>query len=171
MKSLDLLLKKISQQRKEDYPFPEDLESYLDKFFPNDLMKHDTLQKTFKISINELEKIYKEAYEEYLQENYQESSFVFRWLVFFNPFISKFWFALAASLQMEKKYEKALHSYSVVAILRPDDPYSHYYAYICYTALNNYEEANKALELAWLKCQNNPTYEELKDEIFMLKQR
>lgn len=171
MKSLKALLKRISQQRKEDYPFPEDLETYLDNFFPHDLMKHDTLQKTFKISSNELERIYKEAYEEYLQANYKESIFVFRWLVFFNPFISKFWFALAASLQMEKNYKKALHAYSVSAILRPEDPYAHYYAYVCYTMLNDYEEANKALELAWIKCQKNPIYEELKEEILMLKQR
>lgn len=171
MKSLDLLLKRISWQRQEVDPFPDDLEAYLDNFLPNDIMKHDTLQKAFKISTNDLERIYSETYQEYLQENYKESSFGFRWLVFFNPFISKFWFALAASLQMEKNYLKALHAYSVSAILRPEDPYPHYYAYICYIALNNDEEANKALELAWIKCQKNPIYEELKDEILILKQR
>ncbi|WP_100934122.1 SycD/LcrH family type III secretion system chaperone [Candidatus Chlamydia corallus] len=169
MSYLNYLLKKIAASSKEDFPFPDNLESYLEGHVPDKNIALDTYQKIFKISSEDLEKVYKEGYQAYLDKDYAKSIDVFRWLVFFNPFVSKFWFSLGASLHMDQQYPQALHAYGVTAVLRDKDPYPHYYAYICYTLTNEHEEAEKALELAWVRVQHKPLYNELKEEIIDIR--
>lgn len=169
MSYLAYLLEKVAASSKEDFPFPDDLESYLAGYFPNQDLPLDTYQKLFKISSEELERVYKEGYNAYLNKEYQVSSETFRWLVFFNPFVSKFWFSLGASLHVSKLYPQALHAYAVTALLRDKDPYPHYYAYICYTLMDEHENANKALELAWERAKHHSAYQELKAEILDIK--
>ena len=70
---------------------------------------------------------------------------------------------------MRQKYPQALHAYGVAALLREKDPYPHYYAYVCYTLLNNPEEAEKALDLAWQKAKLSSSYNALKEEILAIK--
>ncbi|ANH78814.1 SycD/LcrH family type III secretion system chaperone [Candidatus Chlamydia sanziniae] len=171
MSYLTYLLDKIASICKQDFPFPDDLEKYLENYVPNKDLPLDTYQKIFKVSFEDLERVYKEGYHAYLNKQYQESCQIFRWLVFFNPFVSKFWFSLGASLHMDKQYSQALHAYGVTAILRDKDPYPHYYAYICYTLLSEEEEAEKALELAWKRAKDTPIYKELKEEILEIKNR
>lgn len=150
-------------------PFPNNLESYLENYIPNTDFIFDTFQQTFKLPYSDLEKIYKEGYEAYLNHDYENSTLMFRWLVFFNPFVSKFWFSLGASLHMNQAYEQALHAYAATAVLRQYDPYPHYYAYICYDLLENEQDAIKALDIAWEKAKNNSLYSELKEEILEIK--
>lgn len=166
---LNYLLEKIASSHKEEYPFPDDLESYLSGYIPNKDIPLDTYQKVFKISAEDLERVYKEGYTAYLNQQYEESSTIFRWLVFFNPFVSKFWFSLGASLHMRTLYSEALHAYGVTAILREKDPYPHYYAYICYTLMDKPQEADKALELAWQRAKHHHAYQDLKAEILHIK--
>ncbi|MEG0036930.1 MAG: SycD/LcrH family type III secretion system chaperone [Victivallaceae bacterium] len=170
MQALNQLLEKIAKQKKTSYPFPDDLERYMQDFVPSELMKEETFQKVFKITTEELERVYKEGYGFYLNENYSQSITIFRWLVFFNPYVSKFWIALGSSLHMSKEYEKALHAYGITAILRTQDPSPHYYAYACYSLLEEREEAEKALEIAWEKSQS-PIYEKIRSQILKIKKQ
>lgn len=165
MSYLSYLLNKISASSKEDYPFPDNLEEFLKDFFPNKDIPLDTYQNIFNLSSEDLERVYQEGYIAYQNQNYQESITFFRWLVFFNPFISKFWFSLGAALHMNKELQAALHAYAVTAILRDKDPYPHYYAYVCYSLLNQSHEAAKALDLALDLAKRQPIYRELKEEI------
>src|SRR5262245_36895773 len=107
---LNELIRRISLDRKEEFPFPEDLETYLEDFIPNTLLKNETLQQAFGVTPYEMEEIYTEAYAFYQDDNYLESSTGFRWLVLLNPFKPHYWMGLAASLQLMQKYEKALHA-------------------------------------------------------------
>ena len=169
MRYLAYILDKISKTHPHMYPLPDDMEAYFDKYIPNKDIPLDTYQKVFKLSAEDLERVYKEGYQAYLQGEYEESSTAFYWLVFFNPFVSKFWLSLGASLHMRQKYPQALHAYGVAALLREKDPYPHYYAYVCYTLLNNPEEAEKALDLAWQKAKLSSSYNALKEEILAIK--
>lgn len=164
MSYLSYLLNKISASSNEEYPFPDDLEEFLKDFFPDANVQLDTYQRIFNLSSEDLERVYKEGYAAYQQKDYQESITIFRWLVFFNPFVSKFWFSLGAALHMNQDLSTALHAYAVTAMLRNHDPYPHYYAYVCYTLLHQHDEAEKALNMA-LERAKHPTYRELKEEI------
>ncbi len=159
------LIQRISVQRKEDHPFPEDLDSYLEDFVPNVLLKSETLQEAFEVTGREMEELYKEGFDHYQTDRYTDSGTVFRWLVTLNPFMIKYWMGLAASQQLLNQDEKALHSYAVAAFLDPESPMPHYHAYECYESLNNKEDAKKALDLAYKRCLSNAEYEHMKPEI------
>jgi type III secretion system low calcium response chaperone LcrH/SycD len=163
------LIARLSANRQEDFPFPDNLEEYLEDFIPNTLLKSETLQKAFGVSNYEMEEIYKEAYDQYQDDCYLESATHFRWLVLLNPFVSKYWNGLAASLQLLAKHEKALHAYAMVALLEKDNPYPHFRAYECYEKMGNPEEGAKALELAYQRAKSEEKHRELQTEIEQLR--
>lgn len=163
------LIQRIALNRKEDFPFPDSLETYLEDFIPNLLLKSETLQQAFGISTYEMEEIYNEAYQLYEEDDFVESAVGFRWLVLLNPFLYKYWIGMAASLQLLEKYEKALHAYAVSALLDCKNPYPHFHAFECYKQLANQQEADKALDLAYKRTIGNSEYRELQTEIEQIK--
>jgi type III secretion system low calcium response chaperone LcrH/SycD len=163
------LIARIAENRKSEFPLPENLEAYLEDFIPNTLLKSETLQRAFQVSSYEMEEIYREAYGYYYEDNYLESSTAFRWLILLNPFIGKYWMGLAASSQLLKKYEKALHAYAMAALIENENPYPHFHAYECYKALNNRAEGDKALACAYTKTLGKTVYRPLQEEIEKIK--
>jgi|GEM_PF-799712 len=163
------LIRRISLSDQENFPFPENLEAYLEDFVPNILLKSETLQKAFGISPYEMEEIYSTAYIHYQEDHFLEACTGFRWLTLLNPFIVKYWMGLAASLQLLEKYEKALHAYAVAALLDSENPYPHFHAYECYVDLDNKEEAEKALDLSYMRTIGKDAYRDLQEEIKVLK--
>ncbi len=161
---LKTLLEKIARERGGDH-IPEDLEAYLADFVPNTLLSSETLQIAFGVTHDEMEELYGEAYGFYEQEAYVKAADVFRWLVLLNPFISKYWMGLGACQQLLGLFEKALHSYAVAALLDSLSPYPHFYAFECYEALGDPNEAAKALMLAEARACADFKYQRLKEEI------
>lgn len=162
---LEALIQKIAVKRREEYPFPDDLEAYVDDFMPNVLLKNETLQKAFGISDFELEEIYAEAYDYYCENAFEQAETAFRWLVLFNPFTEKYWLGLGSAQMMQSAYEKALHSFAMSALLNSENPDSHLYAFECYLALDNMEDAEKALHLAYQRTEGKAAYIELRNTI------
>ena len=150
---LKTLLRRIALQNQEKFPFPDDIESYVEDFIPNILMKSESLQCAFGISSYEMEKLYEEAFEYYAADCYLDSLTVFRWLVLFNSYEAKYWMGFAANQQLLQRYEKALHAYAVASLLDIKNPYPHYHAFECYRLLNNKDDAKKALNLAYQRCE------------------
>lgn len=168
MTKLKELIKRIAKKRGEDFPFPEDIEAFTADFIPNALLKSETLQIAFEISEEEMEELYAEGYAFYEEGKYIQSADTFRWLVLLNPFYMKYWMGLGASQQLLKLYEKALHSYAAAALLDSSSPYPHFYAYECYTHMDEEEEAQKALHLAEQRA-HGVKYHALKEEIASLQ--
>ncbi|NGX61239.1 MAG: Chaperone protein SicA [Chlamydiae bacterium] len=142
------LLHRIALNRKEDAPFPENLEAYLDDFIPNILLKSETFQEAFGVLNAEMEVLYKEAYDFYQEDRYHDALTVFRWLVVLNPYKYDFWMGLGAAQQLLSQSEKALHAYAAAALLDCENPDPHFYAHECYVEMGEKEEAEKALELS-----------------------
>jgi type III secretion system low calcium response chaperone LcrH/SycD len=168
---LNELLKRLAQNRKEESLFPDNLESYLEDFVPNILLKSETLQYAFGVTTEEMEELYQEGYFFYNEDNFKESAIIFRWLVLLNPYRYPYWMGLAANDQLLGKFEKALHGYAVASLLDPQNPYPHYHAYECYAAMKNREEASKALELAYMRTRNQLEHSLLKNEIEKMRKR
>ena len=113
--------------------------------------------------MNEQQKLYKKASDFYEKGFYKESSSIFTQLVLQEPFEQSFWEGLAASRQMECKYEDALYAWSLVALLSEKDPIPHFHAAECLFALHDPEEAEKALRLAEKRAKNQASlFEEIK---------
>lgn len=166
---LKTLLRRIALQQKEVFPFPSDIESYVEEFVPNILLKSSSLQQAFGITNYEMEKLYEEAYHHYENDRYIDAITVFRWLLYLNTYTQKYWMGYGASQQLLQRYEKALHAYAVSALLNSKDPYPHYHAYGCYMMMENKTEAIKALKLAETRCYEKPDYKDLENEIKQLK--
>lgn len=148
MGKLEQLVQKIAMKRKEENPFPDDFEAFLEDFIPNTLLKSETLQLAFGVSNLEMEELYREAYTFYEEDLFKEASHVFRFLVILDPFTPRYWMGLGATLRLLSKYEKALHAYAVVTLLERQNPEPHFQAYECYKALGDEKEAALALEIA-----------------------
>ncbi|BDV01937.1 hypothetical protein TDMWS_20220 [Thermodesulfomicrobium sp. WS] len=108
-----------------------------------------TLQEVKGFSDEQMEAIYSVAYNLYQAGKYGDAVQVFSWLGMFNPFVSKYWLGLGASLQMAKDFEKALNAYAVASVTSsPKDPVPHLHAAECYLGMGNIGEAMKALQMA-----------------------
>lgn len=108
-----------------------------------------TLQEVKGFTDDQMEAIYSIGYNLYESGKYSDAVQVFTWLGIFNPFISKYWLGLGASLQMIKDFENALNAYAVAAITsEPEDPVPHLHAGECYVGMGNLEEARKAFQTA-----------------------
>lgn len=112
------------------------------------LLQKETMQAHCSLSVYEMEQIYAQGYHHYQNNLLDEAENAFRLLVWLNPYKSKYWMGLAATLQMVAKYEEALHAYAVCTLLDEKNPYPHYHALNCYLALDDREEAKKALDCA-----------------------
>lgn len=91
---------------------------------------------------------YEEAYLAYERKDYEVASLLFAKLTSLEPLVAKYWKGVAASLQMEKKFEDALKAWSMLALLEADSAVPHFHAAECLLALNQKEEGIKALALA-----------------------
>ena len=137
-------------------------------FLPDDellqkiLAPMEPVLKTFhKLNPEEKEAFYAAAYGFYQTGDYEKSEQFFTHLVLNDPFDKRFWKGVASSRQMQKKYQEALHSWSVLCLFDPKNPLPHFHAAECLLSLNQYEEAEKALNCS----------ERLIDETHLLKEK
>lgn len=166
---LKQLIERIALQRNEEFPFPDNLEAYLEDFVPNVLCKSETLQQAFGVSPWEMEEIYNQAYEYYHADRYEDSTIVFRWLVMLNPFEIRYWMGIGANTQILGKFEKALHHYAIASLLDCENPLPHYHAYECYLSNKDAGNAEKALLLAFERTLDKPEYQSLREAIQNLR--
>ncbi|MGC8718448.1 MAG: SycD/LcrH family type III secretion system chaperone [Thermodesulforhabdaceae bacterium] len=118
-----------------------------------------TLQEVKGFTDEQMEAIYSIGYNLYQAGKYNDAVQVFTWLGIFNPFVSKYWLGLGASLQMIKDFENALNAYAVAAITsEPEDPVPHLHAGECYVGMGDIEEAGKAFQMAADFSKDKPKY-------------
>ena len=91
------------------------------------------------ITKNELEAIYAVGLNNYKVGAYENAEKVFQALTMMSHAEQKYWIALGAARQQQKKYTEALGAYKVAAFLDLDNPKPHQYAAECYKALGNAE--------------------------------
>jgi type III secretion low calcium response chaperone LcrH/SycD len=127
-------------------------------------------QKMRRLSLKEAETIYASAYALYESSHYEQAGDLFLQLIFSNTFEQKYWRGLAASRQMEGKYEDALHAWSLVALLLEEDPFPHFYSAECFVSLKNKEEALLALHAAEERLKERGQEDTLRAKIECLKQ-
>ncbi len=144
---------------------PESLESYLEEFVPNVLLKSDNLQQAYGVTHDEMAELYSKGYNYYQEDQYTESVVLFKWLVILNPFEVKYWMGYAANQQLLGQYEKALHSYAMWAMMADEDPMPHFHAYECYKKIDNPQDERKALKQAHKRAVSKPVYSEIRQEI------
>ena len=115
----------------------------------------------------ELERsFYSTAFGLYEKGDYRGAAQLFTQLVLTDPFSIHYWQGLASSKQMAREYHAAVHAWSLVALLRENDPLPHFHAAECFLSLDEKEDALKALDAALDLCHGD---EHLREKIHLLK--
>lgn len=105
-------------------------------------------QATLPFSHEKAQEMYYLAYKLYRDQQYEKAHPFFQFLTVYSPLEAKYWKGSAASLHMQKKYKEAIPQYICAEILNKGkpDPYVYVHAADCYFALEQPEDALKALE-------------------------
>jgi type III secretion system low calcium response chaperone LcrH/SycD len=120
------------------------------------------------ISDEEVESFYLYAFSHYNSGHWSEAARCFKVLCTRRPLDSRFWFGLGAALQEGGNYRDALHAWAMAALLKRQDPYPHFHAAECAFSLGDAGDAEKALNEAAKRIENNHP---LEGKISLLRQQ
>ncbi|MBX9745113.1 MAG: tetratricopeptide repeat protein [Chlamydiales bacterium] len=120
------------------------------------------------MSSEEVKQFYTFGFSLYGAGSAQEAIDVFEVLCVQRPLEAKHWFGLAASLQEESYYEKALPAWAMAALLDESNPHPHFHAAECCFAQGRQKEAQMALEAASMRAERDSV---LQDRIALLQHR
>ena len=109
-----------------------------------------------KLPAGPLDLLYSIAYAEIERKKYSDALPLFQLLTFHEVTQQTYWMGLGMAYQGVKDYKNALEAYSKAANLGLDNPYVHYKAAECYFALNQKDNALKALTCADRALKYNP---------------
>lgn len=130
---------------------PKEAQEIVDHIAAGGVLRH------FKgITKQETEIIYDLGYQYYQTHKYEDAEKIFQLLCLYDHLETKFWVALGATLQLLKRYERAISVYSYSALIDPNDPRPPLHAAECYLALNNKDKAISALESAIQAAGDKP---------------
>lgn len=107
------------------------------------------------LTLAERKTIYASAYGMYEVGDYTHAAQLFTQLILNEPHAVDYWKGLAASRQMLKEYQAALHAWSIVCLLGGHQSISHFHAAECYLSMGELKEADKALECAQFHLKEN----------------
>ena len=97
-------------------------------------------------SKDEMEAVYNVAYNLYQQQKYQDAKILFLFLTVHEHMDSRFWLGLGGCCQRLGEYKNAIEAYSYAALIEIDDPVFAFHACECYMALEDWENARKAID-------------------------
>lgn len=105
------------------------------------------------------------AYGLYRNGNYADARDFFRFLSIVKANDRRHWLGLGACSQMMKNYSTAIESYSVAALLNPNDPYVHFYAAECTYHSGDVPKAISTLESALTAAGQSDDYNMLRTKL------
>ena len=123
-----------------------------------------------KLSEEEVETFYSYGFAQYGSGNWAEAADTFRVLCTRRPMEPRFWFALGATLQEAGRYQEAVYSWAMAALLKKEDPYPHFHAAECCFSLSMSSDAAKALNESEQRIQTEAAHP-LKSKIGLLRQQ
>lgn len=121
----------------------------------------------------DVKKIYQMAHSLYTAGKYVEAEELFRTLSYEVPHQIEFWMGLGGCLQLQKKYEEAIHPYGIAALLDKEEtcPMPHAHAADCLYANGDIKRAQKALDSAIEIAKKEQKYHALIEKLKLLKTR
>ncbi len=112
----------------------------------DELFAGGRLADGLELSDEELEGLYAAGYTCYNSRQYEQASALFYFLCLMDNIQKKYWFALAATQKMQKRYQEAIKTYETVGILDIYNPAPPLHAADCYVFLGEKEKALRAVE-------------------------
>lgn len=116
----------------------------------------------------ELEKLYDTGYKLYQSGRYKDAKYYFNLLTLAHVKEPRYMMARAACEQMLKEYHNAIISYSIAAILDPNNPFPHYYSVDCHLKKEDLLNASVSLKMTIKRCEGNPKFKVMKERSLAL---
>lgn len=129
-----------------NHSLPPSLQSALDEIRSSLPENGGILTKDF--TKDDLALLYELAYNLYQVGNYAKGEEIFRRLVLATPLDKNHWQGLGSCQQMQKKYQDALVSWSMLILIDPENPLPHFHAAECLFSLDQIDHAMNALKAA-----------------------
>ena len=104
-------------------------------------------------SDEELEALYHVAYELYGQRRYEDAKAVFQFLTLHEHADGRFWFGLGGCCQHLREYESAITAYGCATLVDVTNPVYAFHGGECHMALQDWENAGKAVEAVEFICE------------------
>jgi len=101
----------------------------------------------------ELESLFSIGHEFYVQGRFTNAMQVFAFLMESSHLDRRFYFSMAACLQMTGRYTEAIQHYSLASLLDCNDPYATFHTAECLYAMKMFDEAVEAFDLVVEDCQ------------------
>ncbi|OHE72642.1 MAG: CesD/SycD/LcrH family type III secretion system chaperone [Verrucomicrobia bacterium GWC2_42_7] len=105
-----------------------------------------------------LETIYSMAYDFYRSNKFDKAEELFKGLCLLNPRCHKFWMGLAACVQMQKRFDKAMEVYGFAIAVEAMNPAPFLYIADCALGLKNLEGAIASLNLGCEVMESTNTH-------------
>lgn len=121
---------------------PEDWKNFFEKFGANGR----TYQDFTSLTPESMEVIYMIGYNQYNAAKYDEAERIFQLLAVLNHFDRRYWTGLAASRELQKKYDEAIKAYGFLAMLDLEDPQPPLLMARCFLGHGKVKDAEGALQ-------------------------
>lgn len=102
-----------------------------------------------------LDGLYGFAHSLYERERYEEARKIFLYLMMLDHVETRYMGAMAACLQMLKRYDEAIEYYSLASVCRLDDPRPTFHTAECLLAQGRTAEARDALSMVLNDCHDS----------------
>jgi type III secretion system low calcium response chaperone LcrH/SycD len=128
------------------------------------LCEGGTFQDAFGFTDDVMRAKYEIAYDYYQKKEYEQAISAFSYLTNLNPYIHKYWQALAAAQVRCKFWLDAINSYNAAALIEPNDPNPQLYSGHCFLELNQINEAIEAFKATIRIASRNHLYREIEEK-------
>lgn len=136
---------------------PEDWKNFFEKFGANGRTYQDFTQLT----PQSMEVIYMIGYNQYNAAKYDEAERIFQLLAMLNHFDRRHWTGLAASRELQKKYDEAIKAYGYLAMLDLEDPLPPLMMAKCFLGAGKVKDAEGALHACVFVSRKKPQHAEI----------
>jgi len=106
----------------------------------------DGIAGPYTLTTDEVEALYASAHQLFRQGDLDRAAVLFNYLCIYESDDSRFWMALAVTLQKQKKLEHAIDAYSVAAVLDATNIRPYFHATECLMESRQWDRAKKSLE-------------------------
>lgn len=145
-----------------DVPLNDNEKIKCEKILKDVFEKGVPIAKAIGFNEGNLEWIYEHGQQRYNLGDYEKSTAVFSFLCMLTDKNPKYWFGLAASYHMLKKYLEAADAYRHCIKLEPENPIYFYHLSDCMLQKDDTALALFYLVLAINLCKDKPEYQKLK---------
>lgn len=140
------------------------------KLLEKELTENKTLQEMMQITNKEMGQIYEIGWRFLHQGSFHDASDIFLLLAQMNPRVAAFWSAFGNSEEKQENYQQAMIVFLLAAELEEQTLIPYLHGVKCLLKLHRHEDAQRVLQRALERVEENPKFKPFKETIKQMLQ-